>query len=321
MTAPLGLIAFAAAVATLGPATLRRCSWARRSPRLGIAAWQALSASLVLTVVLAGVALAVPALASTNDLAELVRACLMALRHDYSTPGGTIVSGSGAVAAVAILARVWYCMAREVLQAAQRQRRQWNALLRVGRRDTQHDAIVVEHDTAAAYCLPGRGSRVVVTSGAVAALDNEQLESVLAHERAHQRGHHHLVLAIADALHRAFPMVAAFRDARAAMGPLVEMLADDAAARRSSRLTVATALVRLSEQTCTPQAALGAGGESALLRVHRLIAPHRPLGARRTLLMVLTTALLLTAPLAMAIAPASAAIAMPPCPPSSSTEA
>lgn len=315
MTAPVALTLFAVALALLGPGAIRRSSWARRSPRLGIAAWQALSTSLVLAAVLAGVALAVPAISWTGDPAAIVRACLMALREDYSTPGGALVSGSGALSAVAIFVRVSYCLARELLQAARSRRRQWNALLRVGRRHAEHEALVVDHGMAAAYCLPGRGAPIVVTSAALAALDEAQLRSVLAHEHAHQRGHHHLVLGVADALRRAFPWVSAFRDARAAMGPLVEMLADDAAARRSSRLTVATALVRLSEQTSTPPMALGAGGESALLRVQRLVVPHRPLGPARTLLMVLATSLLLGAPLALAIAPASAAIAMPPCPP------
>lgn len=318
MIAPVALILFAIALALLGPIALCQGSWVQRSPALAVAAWQALVASLVLSVFLAGVTLAVPTIPLTADLASLLRACAMALRERYSTPGGAVVSGSGAVAAAVVLARFGYCLARELLQAARSRSRQWRALKSVGRQDATYGALVVDHATAAAYCMPGRGQRIVVTTAALAALDRAQLTAVLAHERAHQRGHHHLMLAVADAAHRAFPGVAAFREARDALRPLVELLADDAAAREGDRMTVATALVRLSEHAATPRVALGAGGESALLRVRRLVAPARPLGLRRSGLVALATAFLLAAPVALAVTPATAAVTMPPCPSSTS---
>jgi hypothetical protein len=92
----------------------------------------------------------------------------------------------------------------------------------------------------------------------------KKLLSVLAHERAHLRGRHHLLLRAAEGLHQAFPRVAAFREARRALGRLAEMLADDTASRHSGRLTVATTLVCLAEHSMIPTAALGAGGDSAL---------------------------------------------------------
>ncbi|TAM68634.1 MAG: M56 family peptidase [Microbacteriaceae bacterium] len=319
MIAPVTLLIFALFLALLGPVVLRRSTWPERSPRIGIAAWQALSASLVLAVLLAGVALAVPAIPWTTDLAELVRACAMALREQYSTPGGAVVSATGAVAAFLVAGRVSYCLARGLSEASRSRRRLLHALAMVARPHPDYNALIVEHPAAAAYCLPGRGRQVVLTTAALAALDHEQLSAVLAHERAHLRGRHHLILAAADALQRAFPGVAAFREARNDLGRLIEMLADDTAAKEGDRLTVATALVRLGEHTATPAVALGAGGESALGRVRRLVAPARPLGVKRTALATLATGALLALPLFFAIAPASAAGTMPPCPLDSSS--
>ena len=147
----------------------------------------------------------------------------------------------------------------------------------------------------------------------MAALNHEQLVAVLAHERAHLQGRHHLVLAVADALQRAFPRVALFQEARSALRRLVEMMADDIAARSSDRLTVATALVRLAERGMTPAVALGASSESAAGRIRRLVGPARPLDAKRIAVTALGVGVVLTLPLFFAIAPASAAGAMPPC--------
>lgn len=314
MTAPVVLILLAVVLAVPAPMVLKRSTWFEQSPRLGVAAWQALSISLVSTVVLAGLALAVPTIPWTTDLAQLVRACAMALLELYSTPGGAVVSTTGAIAALAVLARVGYSLARGLTNAARSRRRQLDALVMIASRHDHLDALVIEHAAPAAYCLPGRNGQIVLTSAALSALDRSQLDAVLAHERAHLRGRHHLILAAADALLHAFPGVPAFREARDALGRLVEMLADDDAAASSDRLTVATALVRLAERGMTPAAALGAGGESALGRVRRLLAPARPLGTGRTVVATLATGALLALPMFFAIVPAAAAGTMPPCP-------
>lgn len=315
MTAPAALILYAALVAGLGPMILRRIPWLERSPRLGIAVWQALSLSLVSAVVFAGLSLAIPAIPWTTDLAEFIRACAMTLLAQYSTPGGAAVSATGAVAALAVLGRVCYSLIAVRVRLSRDRQTQLDALAVLGERHRDYDAFVIEHASAAAYCLPGRQHRVVLTSAALTALDHNQLIAVLAHEQAHLRGRHHLILAAAETLHCAFPRIGIFREARGTLGRLVEMLADDDAARRSGRTTVATALVRLAEHGLAPAPALGAGGESAVIRVRRLVAPHRPLGAARTVIAGAGAGVLLALPLFFALAPATAAGTMPPCPP------
>jgi len=107
-------------------------------------------------------------------------------------------------------------------------------------------ATIVDSDVPAIYCLAGRPHTIVVTSGARDVLPNELLRAALAHEHAHLAGHHHLVLVLARALSRAFPVVGFFDLAAAETARLVEVLADDTAARRHGRRTVAEALLRLA---------------------------------------------------------------------------
>jgi bla regulator protein blaR1 len=56
---------------------------------------------------------------------------------------------------------------------------------------------------------------------------------VAADERAHLSGRHHLVLRLAAALERAFPWVRFFAVGAEQVAYLVEVAADDAAARRT----------------------------------------------------------------------------------------
>ena len=313
MIAPTALIVFALLGATVAPRVLRRAAWPESAPRLGILLWQALSFSVVAAVVLAGAALALPAVPFSTNLADFVSACGSALRAQYSTPGGAVVSTTGGLIVVAVLARIGYCATGGIISARRERRRHADALALAARHDVDRGVLVVDHGVAAAYCLPGRGAHVVLTTAALDALDEAELVAVLAHERAHLRARHHLVLAVSVALQRAFPVVPLFRDAHTELTRLVEMHADDVACRGSDRLNVATALVRLAESS-TPTPALGAGGTTALTRVRRLVAPSQPLGAMRSLLTAVAVGAVLIAPLAIASAPALAAATVDLCP-------
>jgi Zn-dependent protease with chaperone function len=133
---------------------------------------------------------------------------------------------------------------------------------------------IIDGDRPAAYCLPGR-RRIVLTTGALSRLDDGELAAVLAHERAHLSGRHHIVLALAVALQRAFPWAGFFGVAARQIAYLVEIAADDAAVRRAPRLTVASALLAVATAG-VPAGALGAGGSAAAQRIQRLINPPPP---------------------------------------------
>ncbi|MCM3926168.1 M56 family metallopeptidase, partial [Frankia sp. AiPs1] len=105
---------------------------------------------------------------------------------------------------------------------------------------------ILDHPIAVAYCVPGvRHARVVVSRGLLNTLDAAELDAVLAHEAAHVAGRHDLVIQPFVAWERTFPFLRPAREATAAVSLLVEMLADDAAARETSRRSLARALARL----------------------------------------------------------------------------
>jgi len=313
VTAPLILLGYALLIGTLGARGLQRANWPDRAPVLGILAWQALTSSVVLSVMLAGAALALPTLPVTADLADLLRACALALQAHYATPGGAAVAAVGAVLAAGVAARIGYCLAVGWAVTRRHRRRQRQVLELLGHRHAGSGAVVVKHAAAAAYCVPGRRGRVVLTTAALNTLGDAELAAVLAHERAHLRGRHDLVLAGAAALMAAFPFVPVFGTAHAQLARLVEMHADDHALGYSDRRVLATALVALSG-AAHPVGALGAGGQSALARVQRLAAPLPPLGRSVSAVVLVGAVALVVLPVAVAAAPAVAAAAMDYCP-------
>ena len=153
-----------------------------------------------------------------------------------------------------------------------------------------------------AYCVPGDGGRVVLTSAAVAALDERQLRAVLAHEHAHLDGRHDLVLLCADVARRAFPGVRFFRTAQGELAVLVELLADDEAARRCDSSSLAEAIVHLS-QVPVPAGSLGGSGHS-LLRVQRLLASPAAVTIRVRTVVALSLMTITALPYLVALGPA-----------------
>jgi bla regulator protein blaR1 len=260
------LFAYAAVLA--GPLAwwLRRTEWPSHWPALGLVTWHVLAGSVLGATVLGAFAAPPSGQGDHHQHNHLVvaQACLLAVMF--------LVAAGG-------------CLGRGVityLRVAHGHRRQHRLLLGlVGRQDERLDVVVVDHARATAYCVPGPAGKVVLTSGAIAALDDNELAAVLAHERAHLRGHHHLVVAAAKVVRLAFPFVPAFRWAHDEVGRLVELLADDVAARRHGRLVLADALVTLAGQggaPATPPAALGAHSSTVTARVSRLVGPAQVLG-------------------------------------------
>jgi Zn-dependent protease with chaperone function len=263
------LAGYAAAAGFGGPALLRR-DWPAHAPRLAILAWLALSASCVAAAVLAAVALAVPVgLSWSGGMGG----------PSSATPGGPAVAAAWLLLAAAILARAAWCLARALARSQRERRAHAVFLATAGRADHELGAVVLDQDVPDVYCLPGGGGRVVVSSGALAALGPGQLRAALAHERAHLRGRHHAVLTWAAALGRAFPMVPLLAQADPQLAALAEMAADDVAARRHPPGDLAAALVTLARARARATAhdrALTAGGPAAIARVQRLLAPPAP---------------------------------------------
>ena len=312
MRIALVLAAYGLLLALLAPRLLTRAGWTRRAPRLAIFAWQAVCVAVLASAVLAGLALAVPTVSVSGGLADLLRSCVMALRAQYATPGGVAVSATGAVLAVAVAVRCACCFTVALAAARRERTRHLRALAIVGADRRDGGVTVLPDQRPAAYCLPGRRHRIVLTSAALATLEPAALHAVIAHEKAHIRQRHHLALGFADALACAFPRVRLFTDARAATRRLVELAADDAACDSADRLALAEGLLSVAGAP-SPAVALAAGGDAAA-RIRRLIAGHRPLPRALSRLGLLTAAVAVALPFVVAAQPALAAATMNYCP-------
>lgn len=173
----------------------------------------------------------------------------------------------------------------------------------LGRPDPRLGAVLVEAEEKLVYCLPSPHPTVVVTTGARRVLSPIQLQAVLAHERAHLSGRHHLLLGCVHAIGRALPWLALFAHAGPALARLLEMRADDAAARRYGRRTVAAAIAAMGRHPA-PAPALGMGGPSALARGLRLCTTEPAWRSRIGRLgLTLTVVLLATGPYLFSVAP------------------
>jgi Zn-dependent protease with chaperone function len=263
------LLLYAVATSVAGSRWLPRASWALRAPRTAIATWQTAALSVVASVVAAGVTLAVPCLPCSLTPAAF-DSCWAGMQAQYISPAGMLASVAGGLLVVIVLGRVAWCTAVAAARGYRRRARHDEMLTMVAR-PGPGGIRVIDNDQPAVYCLPGR-RRIVLTSGALRCLQGRQLEAVMAHERAHLAGRHHLVLTFAGALHTSFPFVQLFAVAASQIGDLVEVAADDAATRREHRLTLAGALLAVASAGA-PAGALGAGGTAAAQRIRRLIDP------------------------------------------------
>ena len=213
--------------------------------------------------------------------------------------------------AVALLALLCWVLAAACAAVLRTRRRHRALLALLARGDPKAPgALVLDHPAAAAYCLPGLRSRIVISAGTLDLLDQAELAAVLAHERAHIRERHDLVLLPFTALCSAFPRAAVAFRAQHAVALLVEMLADDRARRSRPARELATALMRfgVAGATAPPSGALAAmqpvrqGDVTA--RVTRLLEPQPALSRPLWVTVCCSAALLVLVPAALFVIPA-----------------
>ena len=247
------LLAVVAIGSALGASALPRASWPRRCPAAAILLWQALGLASGLAAVGTLIGLALPAsqgglVLSVLRAAGLLRdgelfglARVFGLSQADGAPLVLVAVRLACLAAgLVLLASLCWVLLAASIAALQARRRQRALLTLLAHGDPKvPGALVVDYPSAAAYCLPGlrSRSRIVVSVGALELLGRGELAAVLAHERAHLRERHDLVLLPFTALRRAFPKSATCTGAQRAVALLVEMLADDHAlpgARRAS---------------------------------------------------------------------------------------
>ncbi|MEV4511198.1 M56 family metallopeptidase [Dactylosporangium sp. NPDC049525] len=297
---PLLLIAFTALLAFLAAPRLAAASWVLRAPRLALAAWLTGSCAVVASSLLTGLNLLLY-WDRTHDLVSGAwHFCLDALLGRHDEPA-QVAAVAGLLTVAALCYRMGLGTVRMV--AAQRsQRADLRLLVRLaGIPSSVPGATMVRHDQPAAYLMPGRATDIVITSGAVDQLGAPELRAVLAHERAHASGRHYHLTHWVRFLVQAFPGITCFQLARRQVERLVELCADDTAARSADRIDLARALVTMAQPAGPPGGLLAVGGGDSLERLHRLLAPPRPLTALSRACIAVGVAAVAIAPLAMAM--------------------
>ncbi len=310
--------AFLAVVAigsAFGASALVQARWPRRSPAAAILLWQALGLASGLAAVGTLIGLAMPA-SNSGVLRSVLRAGTLLQARDvfqltsmFGAPGGlpTVIAAvrlTCLAAGLLLFALLCWVLVAVSVAALQARRRQRALLTLLAHLDPKvPGALVVDYPSAAAYCLPGLRSQIVVSVGTLELLGRAELAAVLAHERAHLRERHDLVLLPFTALRRAFPRSATCTGAHRSVALLVEMLADDRALRGRPARELVSALVRFGTAgTCpAPAGALAAAEGEVAARVSRLLQPVRPLPTAAVLAICLAAALLMAVPITLLV--------------------
>ncbi|WP_411720110.1 M56 family metallopeptidase [Mycetocola sp.] len=292
------------------PLLLARAQWTSRAPGTALVLWQAVALAGGLSMIGAFVTYGLIPFGPNllGALAELVRHLF-----DGTLPSSANLGHIFALCIAVLFAGHLVLNLALTIARTERQRSRHLSLVNLlsAPMPNRPGTRVLDHPAPVAYCLPGVTRSVTVLSeGLVSLLDSQQLQAVIAHERAHLRQQHHLVLVAFKSWHSALPWFPIANRAETAVGLLVEMLADDQARRVVDDTTLATAIALVaSEGTDRPDGStlehLHAGDTTSKVvgrRVERLLSPRPPLSpAARVAVLVVSFGLLLVPTLLLVV--------------------
>lgn len=292
MNVAAGLLIYSAAVVLLAPMLLSALTRGGSAPRFGVAAWLTAIASVLATWILIPILVIGDVVFHGGQRRSLLASCVELLCDIAAGRAGIVAQATVVVVAVALIVAVGG-FGMQALRTIRRLRAHAHghaqAVRLVGRPAGPRDVFIVDADECTAYCVAGAPPAIVVTTGAIAALGSDELAAVLAHERAHLDGHHLKIVTALRGLAMVFPRVKLITRGALDVARLLEMCADDAAARRFGEHTLLTGLMALAG--ATPAQALGAADVALLNRAERLALPPAPwtrLGSRAGLFGAMT---------------------------------
>ncbi len=311
MSATVVILAAVAIGCVPAASSLASAAWPRRSPAAAILLWQALGLGWGLAAIgaLIGFGATPRGAVATGVLQQLASIARAGSPLPVADLAGVVrmlclVAG---VVLLGVLCWILLAASASVVRARQRQRELLSLLARGDPKVP--GALVVDHPAATAYCLPGLRSAIVISAGTLDLLDADELAAVLAHERAHLRERHDLVLLPFLALLRAFRWAEVARQAYRAVGLLIEMHADDRALRQRPARELATALLRVGAAGGgqVPSGALGAAHRAeeceVAARVIRLLRPAPALSNAALAAIITVSAAIVAVPVALLVVP------------------
>ncbi|NMI01519.1 M56 family metallopeptidase [Pseudonocardia acidicola] len=280
MTVAITLLLGAVIVAVAAPRLLLAMADRAVDPVVVIVGWVLAVAGVLGTAIAGLIVMAVPGRFADAGLAHLVRRPWWAAVHNAPDLLVYHLAGWAAYTLLAAaVARLLWIGVREGLRRRSRVRDQLAVLRMVGATvpgpDRGPSTLWLRSDRPVAFSVGGRPGTVVLTDGLRRQLPPSELEAVLAHERAHLRGRHHLLVATADALARAFPFVRLFGQAPVALREQVELVADLSAVRTCGADAVRRALMIVTGAG-TPKSALAMARDAVDVRLRYLAGVAEP---------------------------------------------
>ncbi|MGD9528075.1 MAG: M48 family metalloprotease [Pseudonocardia sp.] len=272
--AALALLLLGLALAEPVSVVLARAAWPARDPVGALLVWQAVGLAGGTALLGAGLVYALSPLASTP--AAAVGAFGSSLADLRLPPEMGTVHVLALVATVVLAARLLGVLAATATRTVRLRRRHRDLVDVLGTAwSAAPGARVLDHPVPVAYCLPGWRSRLVLSAGVLDILDAAELDAVLAHERAHLRERHDLVVLPFVAWGATAPFVRGMRNAQVAVAALVEMRADDVAVSQVRPTELARALKAVGGGA--PAAALSSFADALGARQARILVPPAPL--------------------------------------------
>jgi len=246
------------------PGILAAAGWPARAPAAAVVLWQSITLTGILCAL--GVVLAAPQeLVSELGSGKPVGAA--ALIAALAVAGVIIVRLLASLAGVTYRSRTRRARHRMLVDLLDTAERHGELPA-----EAPHGLRVLDGPLPFAYCLPGRNPRVVLSGGALRVLDRAQVGAVIAHEQAHLRHRHDLVMESFTAFYRAVPRPLRSRAPLDAVHLLLEMVADDAARRRCGAGPLRSALALLGDAVTPgdPAQPAGDGEQERRRRLDRL---------------------------------------------------
>lgn len=257
MTVAVVLIIGALLVAWIAPRLLEYRLHMGADPQTLLVAWIALVGGTLLSLATAVSLILLPDNGPARHVTTLVHHSWAALSHG-TVPRIDEVAELLSLVLVAIA--VVRCSGGVLRHARQRRalHRKHLDLVRIltGGGATPGSTLWLDVPQPMAYSVAGRPALIVASEGLRRQLPRDAVAAVLEHERAHLRGRHHLIVAIAEALAVTLPRLPLMRRSPYLVRALVELSADAVAARSHSPGVVRAALLGMSAGPTAAQAAL-----------------------------------------------------------------
>jgi Zn-dependent protease with chaperone function len=224
-------------VTVIAPMILARTSWISRRPALVLAAWHTSLLTAMISLILAlGILIA-------DGVETQVAPHIVADEHNWFDPITSTILAWGATAVLGVLIFRMVTESRRIV-GEQRTRGEYLSHLLAASRPAAACGMpirLVETQAPLAAALPSARA-MLVSVGTRKFLDDDHLRAVLEHESAHLRLHHATAVTAARISQSVIPTLPATARLSQATSIVVELIADDAAARRCGRDRVADAL-------------------------------------------------------------------------------